>query len=183
MDDKLVKLIDYSLLPFSLTILGKTVGLYISFYFLGIDWGIGEFSNSFISVTPIVYGRDLGAVSTYSNLFMFLLIFLGAAFLLLIQGLRKKSLVNTRVLRMIMQLRLNGILQKSALMHARIFVWMFYLWLVSIYILFDALLGRTDSWLAAMSMFMSLLLSANLFADISREYERLVAKRQNLGYI
>lgn len=183
MDDKLVRLIDYSLLPFSITILGKTIGLYLVFYFLDIDWGIGEFSNSIISVTPIVYGSDLTTVSTFSNLFMFLMVFSGTASMLLLYGLRQRSLVNTRIMRLLMQVRFGGILQKSALLHTRIFVWMFYLWLISVYILFDALIGRTDAWLAIMAIFMSILLSANLAADVSKEYEKLVAKQRNLNYI
>lgn len=178
MNDRLVKLIDYSLLPFSLTILGKTIGLYVVLTLMDIDWGVGDFPNSFISVTPIVYGKDLQTVATYSNLFMFVLLFVGFCFYLLIANLRRKNLFNSRLLRIITQVNFVNVFQKGEFLYTRIFVWFTYLWLVTLYIIIDSILGRSSAFLGIFVFILSGMASASIISDFFKEYQAIVKTSQ-----
>lgn len=178
MNDRLVKLIDYSLLPFSLTILGKTVGLYVVLTMMGIDWGVGDFPNSFVSVTPVVYGKDLQTVATYSNLFMFVVLFVGFSFYLIVANLRRKNLFNSRLLRIVTQANFVNVFQRGEFLYTRIFVWFTYLWLVTFYILVDAVVGRSSGLLAVFVLFLSTLASASIISDFFKEYQAIVKTAQ-----
>lgn len=183
MDSKLVKLIDYSLLPFSLTILGKTLGLYLVLNSMGIEWGVADFSYRFISVTPVVYGRDLGTVATYSNLIMYVALFLGLSFYLFLAALRQDKKLSVVAIRRLMQLRFLNVFQKGVYLYTRLSVWLVYLWLVTAYILLDVALGRSAIWLGGFVFILSTVVSVTLFADIIREYNNLITIARQKDYI
>lgn len=170
MSKSLVRLIDYSLLPFSLTILGKVFGLYFVLSLLGIDWGVGDFPGSFISATPIVYGKDLVAVSTYSNLIMFVLVFSLFAIQVAITQLRQQSLTNTQLLRRLLSLPKVNAFERGLIIYSRLYVWFAYIWLITVYIFIDTMIGRTQPWLMVVSLGLSILTSIVLIKNTTREY-------------
>lgn len=183
MSRKLVALLDYSLLPFALTILAKSLGLYVVLATYNIDWGLSEFPNSLINVTPIVYGRDLVGVSTYSNLILFVTIFVAFSFQVLISNLRQNARMNTSLLRRLLNMPQLNLLQKGWQLYTRIYVWLLYVWLVTVYILVDAALGRTAGWLAIVSFVMTSLVTLVVLSDTNKELESLkkFSNRFNLG--
>ncbi len=179
MNENFTKIIDYSLLPFSLIILGKTIGLYLVFTSLNIDWGVADFANSFISTTPIVYGKDLVTVSTYSNLFMFIIFFGIFIVQLTLATYRQYSTSNITLLRKIMQLPIINIFERSKLLYTRLTVWTIYLWLITLYIIFDSIVGNTNGILAILTFIVSVISSAILFIDANKEFEEILKFRGN----
>jgi hypothetical protein len=170
MAPRLVKLLDYSLLPFSVLILSKLLGLHYVFTSLHIEWGVADYAGGIITATPVVYGRDLQLVSTYSNLFMFLAMFIGGSLLVAISFLRHRSANNPEFLRKLINLPQMNLLEKGLLFYTRIYVWAIYLWLATGYILLDVLMGRTAAWLALVAFALSVLLTAVLAQDSIKEF-------------
>ncbi len=172
----LVKFLDLALLPFAITILAKVLGLYIVLNWLDIDWGIAEFPNSVFSVTPLVYGRDVFVVATYSNLILFFVVFLFAAINILGITLRSKSISDPVRFRQILGLIPENWLQKGYFLHTRSFVWVLYLWLVTVYIIIDSMFGRTHSWLLVVSSILSAAVTIVFLVHANHEFETISKK-------
>lgn len=178
MSNNLVKLLDFSLLPFAITILAKALGLYLVLQTYGIDWGISEFPNSLINVTPLVYGKDLTVVATYSNLILFGVVFVAFSLQVLLSNLRQNAKQNMSLLRKLMQMPRLNLFQQGVHMYTKLYVWLMYVWLVAIYIIIDTALGRTQPWLAAVSTILTIGITAIVLADTAKEIENL---KKNVG--
>jgi hypothetical protein len=179
MSDRLIKLLDYSILPFALTILGKTLGLYIVAGSLNINWGVAEFTNSFISATPLVYARDVQILSTYSNLIMFLLIFTAFSIRVVFILLSNKAYRDPDFMRRMIKHNTFSYIQRSSLIYTKAFVWAVYLWLVTIFIVIDSILGNTQVWLVGLSMILTLLNTSIFVYESNKEFEKFLNTKEN----
>jgi hypothetical protein len=177
MTDRLINLLDYSILPFALTILGKTLGLYLVASNLNIDWGIAEFTNSFISATPLVYSRDVVILATYSNLIMYLLIFAAFTFRVLFILLRNKAHDDPNFMRQLVKYNSFSVFQKSSFIYTKAFVWGAYLWLVTGYIFIDFAIGNSESWVMGLSVFFTLLSTSIFIYESNKEFTELVNEK------
>jgi|GEM_PF-6992302 len=149
MSARLIKIIDFSLLPLALLLLGKVAGLALSFNMLGIQWGVVDFPGQLINVTPVVLGRDLHTVQTFSNFVMFIPLLVLISAQIYILDLRSKIDKNFSLLRRIITSPLEGVFMKSAMLFTRTLVWLCYLVLAAVYILWDTLQGNTSIFLGA----------------------------------
>jgi hypothetical protein len=174
MTDKFVKIIDYSLLPFSILILSKVIGLFFIFDSLNIDWGVGGYANQLLSATPIVYAKDLMVVATYSNLIMYFVMFIYFSIQLLISNLRQNATKNNKLLLRLLKFEKINFFQGGVYLYTRIFVAGAYLWLATIYILIDAIIGRTAGWLVLVSLVLSSLVTLMLFKDTAKELDSIL---------
>ena len=175
MNTNFVKILDYSLLPFSLLILGKTLGMYFVLSQLNIDWGIAEFANSLVSTTPVVFRKDLETVATNSNLIMFGVFYIFLGVQILFTFLRNRT-DDSKMLEKIMKLNFLNILQKSSAVYTRLIVWLVYLWLAMVIIVIDTLLGRNALWALGLTLIFAVIGTATLLMNANQEFKEVVGE-------
>jgi len=182
MTKRFINFIDLSLLPFSLVILAKVIGLYVVIRLLNIDWGIANFGNNIISVTPLVYAKDIHILASYSNLILFSVLFLGFSIQLLISNLRQTSRTNNNFLRLAIRMSTLNVFSKGLHLYTKIYIWLFYVWLVVGYILLDFILGRSDLWVCIVSLVLAIIITAVLIMDTVKEYNNVLKFARTQGF-
>lgn len=163
--NKLLRIVDYSLLPAALAILAKLFGTFFVLNSLGVDWGVAEFPNNLFSVAPIVYGKDLQTVATYSNLLLFTVLALGLGLQLLSLVWQRKPLHSTVIFRLLSETGMWKLLRFGANEFVRVYVWFIFLWLVQFFILLDVLWQRSAAWLLVLSALVTFSLTSVLLQE------------------
>lgn len=172
MSASFIRIVDFSLLPFSLVILGKLVGVYLVISSLGLDWGVADFTNSVITASPIVFGENVAVVASYSNLLMFALIAIGLG--IQVAKIRLSDLSGDAYnrLRRLLASRLLTPFEGARLIYTRISVWLVYCWTLVFFIGLDAVLGRTYGWIALLSIVTAVFFTAIILWDIQLEIRK-----------
>lgn len=159
--EKILRVIDFSLVPFSFTVLGKVLGLFWVFRALNIDWGVADFANSVVSVTPLVYARDVTLVATYSNLVLFIVILVGTLLQFLFNVVVLINQNQGRLVKSALFLRRFHLFSNVENLRIRLFSWTAFLCLVAVYIAIDAIAQKTSWWLAGFSLIVTALVTAS----------------------
>lgn len=173
MSDNFVKIIDFSLLPFSLVILGKVLGLFVVISSLNISWGIADLSGNFISASPVIIGGEITKVATYSNLVLFLIILIGILFQLLSLRIQSIKDLSVKIELFLEKVKLGFLVPKSRLPFLRLGVWLFFYSIVVLYIFVDTFIGNTQLWLAISVLIVSVIVIAQASIEFSSQIKLL----------
>jgi hypothetical protein len=172
MSKSLIHFVDAALLPASLMVLGKLVGLVLTVQLFNVPISLAQAGNSIFSVRPEVSLEHLVAVSTYSD------IAAGFSFVLMQATMFHDTHVKPATLVKLSNYNLLGLVRSSFDLYHMAAIWMFALWLTTGLISLNAAFGRTELWVAISSICGSILFSAILLQDVYREIE---LARKNLG--
>lgn len=171
MSRSLVKLVDFSLLPASLLVVGKVIGLYISINYFELEWGLETIPNSFFSVRPILYSKDIILASTYSDIIMFVIIVLGYSIVLIQAVLLHNSHISPSVVAKLATYNLLGLVKSTFELYHKAAIWSLFLWLSNILIVLNVVSNKTELWVLIFSISVSLILSVFLLKDVASEIE------------
>jgi hypothetical protein len=176
MSRSLVKILDAALFPAALMISGKFIGLYLVTKIFNIDWGVENLSNQLISSRPVVYGQDLVTVSSYSDLFLLIIMTSGFSVFIIRAIYFHESHIDPRLLTRLAMKGLLGLVKDSFEIYHRASMWLIFLWLSDVTIFINILLGKTYSWVFLSGLGFSILLTVMLLRDVSYEL-RIAHKR------
>lgn len=181
MSKSLVKLVDYSLLPAALMVIGKFVGLWLSIQLFSLEWGIKNIPNSLFSVVPEFYAEDIHLASTYSDLIMFLILVIGFS-IILVQALylHNSHIAPTTLVKLATN-NLLGLVKSSFEIYHRAAIWSVFIWISNILIFINVLLNRTDLWVLIFSLIISIVITTALLRDAFKEIE-LSKKKLTIRY-
>ncbi len=164
-----VKFLDASIIPASIMVTGKLLGLYLTIKVFDINWGIQTFTNTIVSSRPILHTQDLQTVSSYSDLFLLLIMLIGFS----LQVIRAVYFHNTHIKpKVVSKLAVHGLLnliKDSFEIYTKSTVWLIFLWLTNISILINVLNNKTYFWVLLLGIIASFLLSVVLLDDASKE--------------
>jgi len=167
----LVKLIDYALLPASLLVVGKFLGLLFAINIFNLDWGIKNIPGSLFSVRPVFYSEDIILASTYSDLIMFIIMTIGFSFILIQAVYFHNTHVSPRTLMKLASYNLLGLIKSTFEVYHQAAIWSIFIWVVDLLILFNVLTSKTEVWVFVFSCITSLILTVLLLRDVSKEIE------------
>lgn len=171
MSKSLTKLIDFSLLPSALLVIGKFFGLYISIQVFNLQWGLRNIPNSFFSLRPIFYSEDIIVASTYSDIFMFLVIAVGFSITLIQALFFHSSHVDPNLVSRLGSKNLLGLIKSSFDLYHKASIWALFLWLTNILIIFNVLTYKTEVWVLLVTTIISIVLTVLMLRDVHQEIE------------
>jgi hypothetical protein len=171
MSNSLVKLVDYALLPAIILLLGKIAGVYLTVIIFDINIGFIQQPSSLLSLTPVVSNEFVQLVSSYSDLFMFVLIGVGFSYVLASALYFHDTHIKTSTINVLAKYNLLSLIKSSYhLYHAGI-IWLAFTWIADLVVLVDVLLNKTYAWIFIITTLFTLSLSVILFRDLFRELD------------
>jgi len=176
MSKSLIKLINAALVPAAVMICGKVVGLAITNAIFNLSWNIESDPNNFFSV-KIVYNtiHDQMIAASYSNLIMFIAIFIGFLFVLFRALFLHSSHITPRMIARLATNNLLDLIQDSFEIYHNASVWLISTWIALFAIISNVLLGKAYNWTAVLSLAIALIATTALLRDVSHEIK--IAKK------
>lgn len=171
MSNSLIKLIDNSLLPAILIVVGKLLGIYIFSGLFNTQIGLQQNLNSLVSFRPVVIAGDLLQISTYSDVLMFTLVCVGFSIVIINTVYLHESHVSVSTITKLIELNLLSLVKTSYELYHRGVTWFIFIWLTNLIILFNVGAGKTSAWVLLVSFMFSMILSLILFKDVLKEIE------------
>lgn len=170
MSKSLIKLIDAALIPAAVMICGKVVGLWFANALFDLEWGILADPNDFFSV-KIVYGSlaEQFIATSYSNLIMYLFVFLGFLFILVKALHFHASHISPSMIAKLATNNLLNLMTNSFEIYYKASVWLVILWLAFSAILINSLLEKAYAWTAVLVFTSTILATLTLLRDVARE--------------
>ncbi|MFQ5493396.1 MAG: hypothetical protein ACE5DX_04525 [Candidatus Dojkabacteria bacterium] len=169
MSNSLIKLIDYSLLPAALLLLGKIAGIYLVAAVFGITIGVQHFPEAIFSLHPVVPFEDLQTLSSYSDLIMFAIIAAGFSFVLVNAVFFHDSHIKVSTVNSLAKYNLLFLISSSFQLYHSGVIWFMFTWLANVAVLINMLAGKTYSWVVVLTTLFAIGLSVILFRDLSAE--------------
>lgn len=170
MTKSLIKLIDAALIPAATMICGKVAGLWLTNIIYKLDWGIVTDPNNFFSV-KIVYAtlaQQITATS-YSNLIMFLFVFIGFMLILMRALFFHSSHVTPKMIAKLATNNLLNLITNSFEIYYQSSVWLIMLWL-SLFALFtNVLLGNALPWTGILTLMCTIFATTLMLRDVAKE--------------
>lgn len=171
MANSLIKLIEYSLVPAVLMILGKLFGVYITAALFSVDVVIKTGTGNFFDFSPVVGVADLQLVASYSDLIMFIFVAIGFSINLVMAVYTHDTHINTKTINLLAKFNLLSLISSSFQLYHSGIIWFLFTWLSIIVILINILIGNTQIWVLIISGFFATGLSVVLFKDLIKEVE------------
>jgi hypothetical protein len=169
MTNSLIKLIDYALLPAAVLLLGKLLGVYLTIFIFDIDFGFATNASVFFSFTPVVASEYVQLVSSYSDLFMFVLVGAGFTYVLTTALFMHDSHIEVATINVLAKYNLLGLIKSSYQLYHSGIIWLAFTWIANFVVLVNVMLGKTYSWILIVTTLFALALSVALFRDLFRE--------------
>jgi len=173
MSKSLVKLVDLSLLPAAIMIIGKFIGIIITIQLFNLPWSIKEYTNDIFSLTTSVNPTDLQTVTSYSDLIMFSIIALFFTFTIIRAVYLHSTHVKPTLVTQLADKNLLNLIQSSYEIYHSSAVWLLFSWIATILIGINTLAGKTYSWIGIAALVTSILLTVILLGDVYREIEHI----------
>lgn len=175
MSRTLVKIVDATIFPASLMIAAKFIGLYLVIQLFDLEWGIENLSGKLFSSRPVMFEDDLITASTYSDLFLIVIMTLGFSFYVVRAVFFHDSHIDPKLLAKLAIRGFMGLVKDSFEIYHHASIWLLFLWMSVLTILINVLLGKTEEWVLIIGFLSSLTLTVVLLRDVS--YEINLAKK------
>lgn len=171
MSNSLIKLIELSLLPAAVLILGKFLGIYLTASLFGLELGFRQTDSVFTSLQPVTSVAGVATLSTYSDLFMFVFVSVGFLITLVFALYFHDTHFEANTFAKLVKINLVSLLRSSYQVYHAGVVWLIFTWLCNLVILFNVIAGSTEGWILAVTVVSSLILTAMLYRDFEKEIE------------
>lgn len=178
MSDSLIKLIDRSLFPASIMVGGKLLGLMVSIWILGVEWGISDYSSTIFGARPAVELVRLREVSSLSDLFLLITLAVFTSWHLYRNIQLKSHNIHPKKLAELMERNLLRLVTHSFEVLYTGTLWLLFQWLANLTILINVATGKTYFWVWLISFIISITFTVFTLRDIYSEVEH---SRRNLG--
>ena len=177
MSSSLIKLIDAALVPASVMIVGKLVSLYGVMIAFGIGWDVQQLSNSFFSHRTAVNANTINILSTYSDLFLLIIMTMGLAIAIIYSLRHPGQKLNLKLIHQLITFEVADIWRGSVSLYYNVTIWLVFLWATALTILINVLLGKTEPLIlvlaTAISIGFSLGVVRLVVAKIKSEADRV----------
>ncbi|MCA9385032.1 hypothetical protein KC717_00125 [Candidatus Dojkabacteria bacterium] len=176
MSPSLVKLVDASILPAAILIVAKAIGLYLVISFLGLEWQIEYANNSIFSVYPVVFKRDVGVLSTYSDLFVILVMLAGYGIVTFRATHLHNSHIDPKLVVTLAKLNFLGLVKDSYKIYHTAAVWILFSLVAIIFTSYNVIVGTTAGWVIIIGLLIFAGITVALIRDIEDEIARAKKK-------
>jgi hypothetical protein len=170
MSKTLIKLVDASIYPASLLVVSKTIGILFFNNFLGLNWGIEHTLKQFniFSVELLYLDKASMLLSTsYSNLFMMVLMILGFVIKIIQIRYLHESRVSPKTLYRLNEFNLLRLIKSSFDIYIEGVIWLIFCIIAWLIILTSSLLGISYVEITYVSLIVILICTTFFLREIS----------------
>jgi len=170
----LVKLVDSAIFPASLLIVSKVLGLVLTNNIFGLNWGIDHQIQQFqLFSVQIVYIDQQSSViaATYSNIIMYLVIFIGFAVRIFQARFLHNDHISPRLLTKLAENNLLSILKSSFDIYLEGSIWLVFSWIAWFIVFVHYLLSLNSLTLCLVILVIQILSTTVFFRQLNREFE------------
>lgn len=171
MSKSFIKLLDNALLPASLMLVSKFIGVFLTIKVFNLDWVVNQTPNNFLSFQTVLSSQDVILVTSYSDLIMFGVLALGFSFNLIRAIFFHNSHINSDLINRLASKNLLSLIANSYEIYHSATVWLFFMWAAALMVLSSALTNSIYSWVGLLVLGLSILLTIVFFQDVYKEVE------------
>ncbi len=172
MSDSLIKLIDASILPASLMVVVKFLGVVLVAQFFDVGWRINFANENFFSTFPVLLGRDLVFVSSFSDILMLMVILGGFTYCVLKALLFHDTHINPRMVARLASWDLLGLIKNSSKIYYSSVVWLIFSIISVVLVWINIVSGKTNIFVGIVGVLIIIITSTLLVRDIEDEISR-----------
>lgn len=176
-----IKLLDNSLFPASVMILGKLIGVLGTLYFFNIPFTIRDYFSQVYSSRFIVQSDYISVVTSYSDIVMYFILALVFSIFLVRAIFFHDTHLKPSVITKLANSNLLSLVKSSYEIYQSAIVWLIFLWISNFLIIVNVFSGNTYLWIGVVCTIFSLFFTTLLFQDVYREIENI--KRKPGGYL
>jgi hypothetical protein len=182
MSKSLLKFIDLIMLPASLMVLGKFIGVSLTIKILNLPSAIGDVGGIFTHGT-ILKESDLKTVITNSDLLMFAFISIGAGVILFRSIYLHSTHIKPSLVARLAKYNLLTLIVSSYEVYHQAAAWIIFCWVAFVINLSNVITGKSE-WLSIVVIFItSVILTAILFNDIGKELDNLKSNPKGYDWV
>lgn len=171
MSKSLLKLLDNSIFPACIMVLGKLVGVLLTIWIFNIPFTLRDYFNNFYSLRFVVSEENLRTVTSYSDLIMYIFVAIFFSFNIVRAIYLHNSHVKPTLITRLANSNLLKLIQSSYEIYHSATIWLIFMWVSNILVLVNVFAGNTFSWIGILVTLTSILLS-----DVYREIENIKRK-------
>ena len=171
MKKTLLKLIEYSILPAFLMVLGKFAGIFFVATLWNIPLDFDSANHNLLQFNTFVPVDSLMVVSSYSDLFMFATILTGMSFIIIRAIYFHDSHISNESIAKLAKYNLLNMISTSFKLYHSGIIWLGFMWLATLLIIINFFQGLSYSWVLVISLLFSLSFSIIFFKDLFAEID------------
>lgn len=169
----LIKILDYSILPASIMLLSKLLGLFLVSFIAQIPFSIKEYVGSTVPVTTVLSAADQQIITGYSDAFMFLVIALFFSVYVYRSIYLNASTVKEAVILSLAKRNLLNLIKDSFSLYSAATSWLMFLVLGNILIWLNIADSKGYLLIGIISTIFTIATSLVLIIDVQKEVDNI----------
>lgn len=183
MSKSLINFLDNALLPASIMVFGKFVGIFLTLKFFNLPYSVAQVTNSFLSTSTFLKEADVQLVVSYSDLVMFLFLAVGFSINVFRAVYLHSSHVKPALVARLANHNLLRVIRSSYDIYHAASVWLIFMWVGTMIIIVNVLTQQTFAWIGIVSLIISVVLTIVLLQDVYKEMENIKNKPGDYEWI
>lgn len=176
MSKSLLKLLDNSIFPACIMILGKLVGVLFALWFFDIPYSLRDYFSAVYSLRFVVPQENIQTVTSYSDLVMYVIMALFFSLVLIRALFLHSTHVTPSLITKLANSNLLKLVQSSYEIYHTATVWLVFMIIANVLVLINVFRGSTYAWIGVVCTIVSVLLTVILLHDVYREIESIKKK-------
>lgn len=181
MSKSLLKLLDNSIFPACIMILGKLLGVIATLWLLNIPFTVRDYFSNIYSLRFIVQEENIKVITSYSDLTMYLILAIFFSLTIVKAIFLHSSHIKPSLMTKLANSNLLKLVQSSYEIYHSASIWLIFMWVSNVIVVGNVLAGNTYAWIGVLCTVVSILLTSILLQDVYREIENI--KHKPSGYL
>jgi len=162
------------ILPASLLVVSRVVGLYLATKIYGLQAILDTQAEGWFSVRVLFLDQDSTVLAnSFSNIFMLTVFTLAGVYLALKYWLSVNLKYDPRTLVKLNNLNLLSWASEKGNTFIRVFIWIIFIWIITVLIISDTLQLQSYDWIGVMSFIVAIILTWLVLRCLEKELECL----------
>jgi len=183
MSKSLISLIEYSLIPAALLIIGKLVGIFVAIKLYNIPLTTKEYANQLFSTVGVATYSDLVHITSFSDIIMYLSVATYFSIILFRAIYFHDSHVKPSLVAKLATHNLLKLIQTSYQIYHKAFISIVFVLIANALIILNVFQNTTHVWIALISGIFTISLMLGLLYDVYREVNRIQNKPGKYDWI
>lgn len=166
------KLIDQAILPAAILIVGKMAGLFLTVYFMHLNFTVEP--ATFLKILPTIHFADHTSyilAENYSNLAMFTLASIGTIFVITRAHFLHQSHISPKVQAKLARFNLESLIASSYKLYHQAAIWLTFLWLSTGFLMLSTIAKITYPQISIIALIVAANFSWVFALDIEKEIQ------------
>lgn len=173
MNKSFVSIVDDILLPASLMVVAKFLGVLFTIAIFDLEWTLNEYANDLFSFGSSQSIEDIKLITSYSDLFMYFVLAVFFSLNIFRAVFLHTSHVNPKLVRKLIEKNMMDIMRGSFEIYTSASIWLAFSLLANLLIFVNVFQGNTYLWVGGVTLVSTVLLCLILFQDVYQEIKNI----------